>query len=221
MGDPRPGGSSLEGIASGAVTWDRIWEIGELVCGKVPRRGDNREITILKNNGLSVQFAGVGAAVMKRAKDAGLAHPEQRTRRLRRRKQLLELRPHALGARQAKPLRQDPMRSTSGGTMASIRSSGSGRQPSAASVSTSGWTRSMPHRSVSGSTLERMPDCRIQSSERAGSGAESNFLISDHTRSADSLSSPSLSLAQAFRPAASGRPLPYQAKKRKKRRMRR
>ena len=49
----------------------RFWEIGELVCGTVPRREDH-EITILKNNGLSVQFAGVGAAVMQRAKERGL-----------------------------------------------------------------------------------------------------------------------------------------------------
>ena len=61
-----------EGLAGGAVTWDRIWEIGELVCGKAPRREDNSEITILKNNGLSVQFAGVGAAVMQRAKERSL-----------------------------------------------------------------------------------------------------------------------------------------------------
>jgi ornithine cyclodeaminase/alanine dehydrogenase-like protein (mu-crystallin family) len=61
-----------EGLAHEAVSWDRIWEIGELVCGKSPRRTDDQEITILKNNGLSVQFAGVGAAVMKRAKEHGL-----------------------------------------------------------------------------------------------------------------------------------------------------
>ena len=61
-----------EGLAHGAVGWDRIWEIGELVCGKSPRRIDDKEITILKNNGLSVQFAGVGAAVMKRAKERSL-----------------------------------------------------------------------------------------------------------------------------------------------------
>jgi hypothetical protein len=30
------------------VTWDRIWEIGELVCGKTPRREDASEITISK-----------------------------------------------------------------------------------------------------------------------------------------------------------------------------
>jgi ornithine cyclodeaminase/alanine dehydrogenase-like protein (mu-crystallin family) len=61
-----------EGIENGAVSWDRIWEIGELVCGKTPRREGDSEITILKNNGLSVQFAGVGAAVMQRAKERGL-----------------------------------------------------------------------------------------------------------------------------------------------------
>lgn len=61
-----------EGLEHGVVDWDRIWEIGELVSGKAPRRKNNQEITILKNNGLSVQFAGVGAAVMKRAKERGL-----------------------------------------------------------------------------------------------------------------------------------------------------
>lgn len=60
-----------EGLERGAVSWERIWEIGELVCGKAPRRQNDEEITILKNNGLSVQFAGVGAAVMKRAKERG------------------------------------------------------------------------------------------------------------------------------------------------------
>jgi ornithine cyclodeaminase/alanine dehydrogenase-like protein (mu-crystallin family) len=61
-----------EGLARGAIGWDRIWEIGELVCAKSPRRRDDEEITILKNNGLSVQFAGVGAAVMKRAREHSL-----------------------------------------------------------------------------------------------------------------------------------------------------
>jgi ornithine cyclodeaminase/alanine dehydrogenase-like protein (mu-crystallin family) len=61
-----------EGLACGAVSWDKVWEIGELVCGKAPRRSDDKQITILKNNGLSVQFVGVGAAVMKRAKERGL-----------------------------------------------------------------------------------------------------------------------------------------------------
>ncbi len=61
-----------EGLESGAVSWDKIWEIGELVCGKSPQRIGEKEVTLLKNNGLSVQFAGVGAVVMRSAREAGL-----------------------------------------------------------------------------------------------------------------------------------------------------
>ena len=61
-----------EGLARGAVTWEKIWEIGELVCGKSPRRSSDVEITLLKNNGLSVQFVGVGAAIMDEARKRGL-----------------------------------------------------------------------------------------------------------------------------------------------------
>jgi alanine dehydrogenase len=57
-----------EGLARGAVSWEKIWEIGELVCGKSPRRNSDKEITVLKNNGLSVQFVGVGAAIIAEAR---------------------------------------------------------------------------------------------------------------------------------------------------------
>jgi ornithine cyclodeaminase/alanine dehydrogenase-like protein (mu-crystallin family) len=61
-----------EGLAKGAVNWQKVWEIGELVCGQAPRRTSDEEITLLKNNGLSVQFVGVGAAIMAEAKKRGL-----------------------------------------------------------------------------------------------------------------------------------------------------
>ena len=57
-----------EGLARGVVSWDKIWEIGELVSGQSPKRSTDQEITLLKNNGLSVQFAGVGAAILEEAK---------------------------------------------------------------------------------------------------------------------------------------------------------
>jgi hypothetical protein len=53
----------------------------------------------------------------------------------------------------------------------------------------------MPHFSLSGSTRDRTPACRIHSSAREGSGAASSFFISDQTRSAESRSSPSFSRA--------------------------
>ncbi len=72
----------------------------------------------------------------------------------------------------------------------------------------------MPHFSLSGSTFVSTPACRIHSSARDGSGAASSVRNSCHTRSGDSRSSPSFSRAEALMPAASGRPVPYQAKKR-------
>ena len=57
-----------EGLERGVVSWEKIWEIGELVCGKAPKRDNISEITLLKNNGLSVQFVGVGAALVEAAK---------------------------------------------------------------------------------------------------------------------------------------------------------
>ena len=79
----------------------------------------------------------------------------------------------------------------------------------------------MPHFSLSGRMRVSTPAWRIHKSARDGSGADISFFSSAQTRSADSRSSPSFSRAQAFSPRASGRPAPYQAKKRKKRRMRR
>ena len=61
-----------DGIESGAVSWNRIGRSASWCAGKSPRRKDDSEITILENNGLSVQFANVGAAVMQRAKERGL-----------------------------------------------------------------------------------------------------------------------------------------------------
>ena len=112
-------------------------------------------------------------------------------------------------------------RSGDGGMIADMRRSGSGSHPRSRSAATSPCTASMPHFSLSGSAALKTPAVRIQSKARDGSGAESSFLSSAQTRSADNFRTQSLSRAQAFNPSASGLPLPYQAKKRKKRRMRR
>jgi hypothetical protein len=100
------------------------------------------------------------------------------------------------------------IRSASGGTIAISRSIGSGSQSSAASVAISGPIESIPHFSLSGSTLDRTPDWRIHNSARPGSAALSSVLSSFQTRSDDSVSSFSRARAQAFNAAASGRPAP-------------
>jgi ornithine cyclodeaminase/alanine dehydrogenase-like protein (mu-crystallin family) len=57
----------------GIKDWDSIHEIQDLLAGKVPGRTSAAQITVFNNNtGAGTQFAAVGAAVVKRARDLGL-----------------------------------------------------------------------------------------------------------------------------------------------------
>jgi ornithine cyclodeaminase/alanine dehydrogenase-like protein (mu-crystallin family) len=57
----------------GIKDWDSIHEIQDLLAGKVPGRTNAAQITVFNNNtGAGTQFAAVGAAVVKRARDLGL-----------------------------------------------------------------------------------------------------------------------------------------------------
>ncbi len=57
----------------GIKKWDEIVEIQDLITGKVSGRNTADEITIFNNNtGAGLQFAGVGASVLHRAREMGL-----------------------------------------------------------------------------------------------------------------------------------------------------
>jgi ornithine cyclodeaminase/alanine dehydrogenase-like protein (mu-crystallin family) len=57
----------------GIKDWDSIYEIQDLLAGKVPGRRSSGQITVFNNNtGAGTQFAAVGATVVKRARDLGL-----------------------------------------------------------------------------------------------------------------------------------------------------
>ena len=58
---------------NGIIAWDDIHEIQELVAGRIKGRTAADQITLYNNNtGSGIQFAAVGAAVMKRARALGL-----------------------------------------------------------------------------------------------------------------------------------------------------
>jgi ornithine cyclodeaminase/alanine dehydrogenase-like protein (mu-crystallin family) len=62
-----------EAAQKGIVRWDDIIEIQDLVASKVRGRTSPDQVTVFNNNtGAGTQFAAVGAAVLKRAKDLGL-----------------------------------------------------------------------------------------------------------------------------------------------------
>jgi alanine dehydrogenase len=62
-----------EAAQKGIVSWDAIHEVQELCAGKISGRTHAEQITLYNNNtGSGIQFAAVGAAVLKRARRMGL-----------------------------------------------------------------------------------------------------------------------------------------------------
>jgi alanine dehydrogenase len=58
---------------NGIIAWNSIYEIQDLVAGKVPGRTHPDQITLFNNNtGAGTQFAALGAAVLQKAKILGL-----------------------------------------------------------------------------------------------------------------------------------------------------
>jgi ornithine cyclodeaminase/alanine dehydrogenase-like protein (mu-crystallin family) len=57
----------------GIKAWDSIYEIQDLLVGKVAGRTSARQITVFNNNtGAGTQFAALGSVVLKRAREMGL-----------------------------------------------------------------------------------------------------------------------------------------------------
>ena len=57
----------------GIKAWDSIHEIQDLLAGTVPGRTSADQITVFNNNtGAGTQFAALGSAVVKRARELGL-----------------------------------------------------------------------------------------------------------------------------------------------------
>src|SRR5207248_1231505 len=62
-------------VERGTKTWDEIGELGELLVGRRPGRVRPEQITVFANNtGMGLQFAAVGARVLREAEKRGLGH---------------------------------------------------------------------------------------------------------------------------------------------------
>lgn len=59
-------------VERGITSWDRMHELGEVVCGKLPGRERPDEVTLFKSNGLAIQDVAVACKVLERAKAQGL-----------------------------------------------------------------------------------------------------------------------------------------------------
>lgn len=60
-------------VNAGILSWERVYDLSELVAGEAPGRSNAEDITLFKNNvGLGLQFAAVASSVYEDAKRAGI-----------------------------------------------------------------------------------------------------------------------------------------------------
>jgi len=62
----------FEAIEAGALSWERVCEIGDVIVGKHRGRMDDKQISVYKNNGLAIEFVALASKVYQLAKDRGL-----------------------------------------------------------------------------------------------------------------------------------------------------
>lgn len=60
-------------IQQGVITWDKVWDLGELLSGRVPGRTNDRQISFFKNNAFwGVGDQVIGALLYRRALEKGI-----------------------------------------------------------------------------------------------------------------------------------------------------
>jgi ornithine cyclodeaminase/alanine dehydrogenase-like protein (mu-crystallin family) len=65
-------GDLIDPVARGITGWERMHELGAVVCGKAPGRQRAEEVTLFKSNGLAIQDVAVAWKVLERARAGGL-----------------------------------------------------------------------------------------------------------------------------------------------------
>lgn len=61
----------FEAVKAGALSWDRVCEIGDVIVGKHAGRINNQQISVYKNNGLAIEFVALAAKVYQLACESG------------------------------------------------------------------------------------------------------------------------------------------------------
>ena len=60
-------------VSAGILSWERMYDLSELVVGEAPSRSGSADVTVFKNNvGLGLQFAAVASRVYEDAARRGV-----------------------------------------------------------------------------------------------------------------------------------------------------
>lgn len=65
-------GDLIGPVGRGVTRWERMHELGAVVCGKSPGRQRAEEVTLFKSNGLAIQDVAVAWRVLERARASGV-----------------------------------------------------------------------------------------------------------------------------------------------------
>jgi len=61
----------FEAIEAGALSWERVCEIGDVIVGKHCGRMDDNQVSVYKNNGLAIEFVALASKVYQLARERG------------------------------------------------------------------------------------------------------------------------------------------------------
>jgi len=65
-------GDLIAAVQEGAITWDAVHELGDVVAGKVPGRLSRDEINLFKSNGLALEDVAAAHVVYEKARSLGV-----------------------------------------------------------------------------------------------------------------------------------------------------
>ena len=65
-------GDLIDPVIRGVTRWERMHELGAVVCGKAPGRERAEEVTLFKSNGLAIQDVAVAWKVLERGRASGV-----------------------------------------------------------------------------------------------------------------------------------------------------
>lgn len=64
-------GDLIPVVQSGAISWDQVHELGDVVIGRVPGRSEADEITLFESQGVALEDMATAALLIRRARAAG------------------------------------------------------------------------------------------------------------------------------------------------------
>jgi ornithine cyclodeaminase/alanine dehydrogenase-like protein (mu-crystallin family) len=68
-------GDFVEALAAGAIDWENMHELADVLSGRAPGRATSEQITLFKSVGLAIEDVALGARLLELARERQLGQP--------------------------------------------------------------------------------------------------------------------------------------------------